>query len=145
VLPQSGPEKLAELEQSLSAETLQTWTSQLGHREVDLFLPRFQFERRSNLIPALKTLGMESAFNITADFSGIAGDESGPLLSVLHQARIDVDEEGTTAAAATYGGFFGGAPPGGPAVFRADRPFLLLIQDSGTGCVLFIGRVLEAR
>jgi serpin B len=33
------------------------------------------------------------------------------------------------------------APVANPPVFRADHPFVFLIQDKETGTILFIGRV----
>jgi serpin B len=59
---------------------------------------------------------------------------------VIHQAFIEVNEEGTEAAAAT-----GVVIPRGATqpneVFRADHPFIFIIQDRVTGAILFMGRV----
>jgi serpin B len=55
-----------------------------------------------------------------------------------------VNEEGTEAAAATATiGMMAaeGESPPSPPVFRADHPFLFLIRDRATGCVLFLGRI----
>jgi serpin B len=58
---------------------------------------------------------------------------------------VDVNEEGTEAAAATAVVMRVTAIRDEPPVpvFRADHPFLFLIQDDDTGNILFIGRVAE--
>jgi serpin B len=62
---------------------------------------------------------------------------------VLHKAQVKVDEEGTEAAAATGAivGYVGVPTP--PPVFRADHPFLFLIQENRTGSILFMGHVVN--
>ena len=53
---------------------------------------------------------------------------------------VAVDEQGTEAAAASGVVI---KKRGLPTTFRADRPFLFLIQDRETGLVLFLGRVTD--
>jgi serpin B len=96
-------------------------------------------------------MGMPTVFSDSADLSGMAA--AGPLDpnglkidEVIHQANIDVVEEGTTAAAVTV---VLGAATGGPGdqtppphvQFHVDKPFLYLIRDNDSGAVLFLGRV----
>jgi serpin B len=56
-------------------------------------------------------------------------------------------EEGTQAAAASnagikYKGTSDGFSVGDvPIPLRVDHPFIFLIRDNGTGCILFIGQV----
>ena len=80
-----------------------------------------------------------------ADFTGLSpkGREL-YITHVLHKAFVDVNEEGTEAAAATAV-VIGRKGGGGPKEFRADRPFLFLIQDESTGAILFMGRVADPR
>ena len=60
-----------------------------------------------------------------------------------HKAYVDVNEEGTEAAAVTGIGFsITSAGPPTP-FFRADHPFVFLIQDDQTGNILFMGRVTD--
>ena len=64
--------------------------------------------------------------------------------TVIHQAFIDVNEEGTEAAAATavVMSIIESLPPPIP-VFRADHPFMFIIQQKESGNILFMGRVSD--
>jgi len=62
---------------------------------------------------------------------------------VIHQAYVKVDEEGTEAAAATATGMMTSAAPRN--VFRADHPFIFIIQEKATGNILFLGKVVDPR
>jgi serpin B len=67
------------------------------------------------------------------------------IAEVIHQAFVEVDEKGTEAAAATAVEMEITAMPTEPVipVFRADRPFIFLIQEKETGSILFMGRVVN--
>ena len=64
---------------------------------------------------------------------------------MIHQAYIDVNEEGTEAAAATAVVVAAPAGPADPPTpeFRADHPFAFLIRDTRNGGILFLGRLVE--
>ena len=54
---------------------------------------------------------------------------------------MSVDEEGTEAAAATAVNMLLGGFGEDTIAVTVDRPFIFLIRDTGTGTVLFLGRV----
>ena len=138
------PEGLAQLEQDLTESNLQRWLALVEEPfdfNVEVYLPRFQLRSEFSLSEQLIALGMTDAFG-TADFSGINGGHDLSLSFVVHQAFVDVNEEGTEAAAATaVGANFTPSPP--PPTFRADHPFLFLILDKRSDSILFVGRVSE--
>jgi serine protease inhibitor/ankyrin repeat protein len=136
-------EGLKELEQGLSVEVLQDWRSHLQQRKVIVFLPRFRMTFRVELKKALESMGMVDAFRWPgANFAGFDGDPNWFYIGeVIHKAYVDVNEEGTEAAAATAVVGMMGGMPAPPPVFRADHPFLFLIQENSTGNILFMGRV----
>jgi serpin B len=143
---------LRNLEKTLSARMLHDCVSQMGTREVKLFLPRFKITWGSvNLSDHLTALGMPLAFTpLQANFSGINGlepphEDSLFLSAVFHKALVETGEEGTEAAAATAGTMVpmsASRPPPVP-VFRADHPFLFAIRDRTTGVILFLGRMAD--
>ncbi len=111
----------------------------------NLFLPKFGIDTRGDLVPALGAAGMRIPMSPNADFSGI-NDAGLRIAVVIHQANIDVDEEGTEAAAATAVGMDTTGGCGGPIprtvkTLRFDQPFVFLLRDTGTGAILFMGRV----
>ena len=159
------PDDLAAFEQRLTASQLTRVTAALAAQRdpalvpcpdhpggqcypyrISLFLPRFAIETRANLVPALTALGMSLAFSASgADFSGIHPPGGLFISMVLHQADIDVNEQGTEAAAATAVGMTGG-PGSGAAktvTLRFDHPFLYFVRDVETGAVLFMGQVTD--
>lgn len=119
-------------------------------RTVEVHLPRFRIDARAPIGGALRTLGIELAFDPRhADFSGMApSTESLSLSAVQHRAVLEVNEAGAVAAAATSLGVVelsvSMAPRDRP-VFRADRPFLIVIRDARTNNILFLGRVMDPR
>jgi len=89
----------------------------------------------------LSDMGMPEAFQ-DADFSGMDGTRNLFIDEVYHKAFVEVNEEGTEAAAATAVVVNRSDAPR-VSVFRADHPFLFLIQDNDTGNILFMGRVMN--
>lgn len=140
---------LKELENSLTVENLKQWKSRLGKEKVVVILPKFKMTAMFSLVETLKSMGMVDAFDlIKANFAGMDGrpDSLPPLFigAVIHKAFVDVNEEGTEAAAATAVVMkAGSARPAPTSTFRADHPFIFLIQDSQTGNILFIGRLTD--
>ena len=112
-------------------------------QRVALALPKFRQRTSTGLIPVLRQLGVRDAFTGAADFSGITSAEPLQINAVVHQAYIDVDEQGTEAAAATAVGMRAMAlrREPDPIPLTVDRPFLFAILDTSTGLPLFLGQV----
>jgi len=88
-------------------------------------------------------MGIVDAFVLEkANFAGMTDKLDLFIRAVIHKAYVDVNEEGTEAAAAT-GVAVARRRSEEPPTFRADHPFLFLIQDDHTGSILFIGRVTD--
>jgi len=137
---------LAKVENSLSIENLAQWKKDLKKQRVEVFVPKFKFETKYLMTEDLKAMGMPTAFGLGADFSGMDGKKDLFISEVIHQAFVEVNEEGTEAAAATGVVMMLGALPGEETkipVFRADHPFIFLIQEKNSGNILFIGRVVN--
>jgi serpin B len=130
------------LEEKLNRENLATWLDGLRQTSVRVFLPRFRITSDFSLGETLKAMGMVDAFGPGADFSGMDGTHQLSISAVLHKAFVEVNEEGTEAAAVTAIPFVG-ALPKPPPIFRADHPFVFLIQDKQSGTILFIGRATD--
>lgn len=133
---------LSELEEQLSVSNLKSWMDALETMETRLFLPKFTSTSQLSLVSALKALGMNDVFSAGANFSGMDGTRNLYLSEVVHQAFVSVDEEGTEAAAATAAIMGLRAMPR-VVEFRADHPFLFLIQEHASGAVLFMGRMSD--
>ena len=87
---------------------------------------------------------MQRAFNPqSADFSALSEYPSF-VSSVMQDAAIKVDEDGSEAAAVTTitmmaTSYIPVTPPKN-AVFHADHPFLYLITETSTRTILFAGK-----
>jgi serpin B len=138
-------DNLTGIEASLSADTLSAMLQSAGSQRVMVYLPKFTVKTGyTRMGDTLAAMGMPTAFSAGADFSGMDGRKDLFISDVIHQAFVDVNEEGTEAAAATAVVMRLAAAPGNPApvpVFRADHPFIFLIRDDETGTILFMGRI----
>ena len=144
LLPRSHD--IAGLEKTLNAETLKSWREQMRKKPVDVSIPVFEFDARTELSQDLQAMGMAQAFRTEADFSGMTGKRDLFIGGVIHKAWVKVNEEGTEAAAATAVGMamsIAHMDPPKPKIFRADHPFIFVIEESRTGQILFMGRVME--
>lgn len=134
---------LAALEKSLTAANLAAWTAKMSPKAVHLALPRFKMTQEVQLKKTLLAMGMTDAFSAKADFSAMTNQENAFCISaVIHKAFVEVNEEGTEAAAAT-GIVVSEGEVEEIIPFRADHPFLVLIRHKATGCILFLGRVMN--
>jgi len=142
VLLPTKTDGLLELEKQLNVENLRRWTRQLQRQKVDTWIPKFKLNCDFRLDKTLQEMGMVDAFVDNADFSSMDGTDLLFLSAVLHKAYIDVNEEGTEAAAATAGVAKQESIRMVPR-FRADHPFVFLIQENLTESILFLGRIID--
>ncbi|CAH1794811.1 unnamed protein product, partial [Owenia fusiformis] len=134
---------LAALEANLTLSTLNAAiTSLYAHytaKEVNVWLPKFKIKFRSDLVRHLQNLGMIDAFNSNADFSPLCGSCQVEISKVIHEAFVEVKEEGTEAAAATA--VIIRETVSVPIFFKANHPFLFIIRHKASGTILFLGRI----
>ena len=136
-------ERLEDVGHLLNNEDFCDLKSQMQETKIDsIYLPRFKFETKYMMKNQLADMGMPLAFTDAADFSGMTGGRDLMIADVIHQAFVEVNEEGTEAAAAT--GVVMMPTSAGPVdktIFRADKPFVFIIQENETGSILFKGQV----
>ena len=121
-------------------------TAQKPEEKVFVSLPRFKFESKcDDLLDILQSLGVKEVIK----GNGLQAISDGPigLTKVIHQAFIQVDEEGTEAAAATVAimtrmAFIEMEPP---KEFKANSPFFFHLVDSVNKVILFTGAVQEPK
>lgn len=137
-------ENLESIEPSLTSEKLSEWKNQMNEEKLTaVYMPKFEFDTKYSMKETLESMGMPTAFDSSsADFSGMTGQKDLFIDFVFHQAYVKVDEQGTEAAAATAVGMTLTAMPQ-QNIFRADHPFIFIIQDKNTGNILFLGRVTD--
>jgi serpin B len=134
---------LSSLEERLDGDYVDALLEPLQPCEILVELPRFDFTSQLSLVPALRAMGIEQAFDRQrADLSNLVEDEPLFLGEALHQATVHVDEEGMVAAASTQ---LFAYLVSVPTAFIADRDFVFLVRDRLTGAILFTGRVSDPR
>ena len=127
----------------LDYERLKRMESHFETKEVHISLPKFSTELKTNLSKELTSMGMDKAFGMGADFSGMNGKKDLFIDEVIHKAFIEVSENGTEAAAATAAVISLKSALREPEIFKADHPFLYLIRDQQTGSIIFMGRLVN--
>lgn len=141
----SMPTLVQQLKEDIGAVGLQQMLQRLHPTHVKLQLPRFKLEFGvQDLTPDLESsFGIKEAFHGRGEFLEMSDDRDVHLSAVLHKAKVEVDEQGTTAAAVSAGIMMTRAiiMPTQPKEVIVDRPFIYLIRDVPTGLLLFAGAV----
>ncbi|WP_052339602.1 serpin family protein [Gorillibacterium massiliense] len=100
-------------------------------------IPKFSFDTNLSLADTLKKVGVTSAFEHDADFSGIT-DHMAFISDVHQETHIGIDENGVEASAFTELVYAGSGFPVGKADMILNRPFIYgILAPNGT--LLFIG------
>lgn len=136
---------LNDLESQLNMENL---GEVLSHVPVDgkvfVYIPKFKVEYKSELSDELIKLGVTKPFDENeAEFSKITDNWRKLCISkVIHQAVVEVNEEGTEAAAASAVVMMKrmAIREFPPEEFKCNRPFLFIIHDKLHGGILFMGK-----
>lgn len=128
-------------EDALTHQVLARLRDSFTELQVEVAVPKWDFDSSIDLKRVLGKLGLTAAFQGGADFSGIA---PGLFISdAVHKANITVDEWGSEAAAVTGLAMALSGPPPTQAKFVADRPFAFAIVGGKDSIPLFIGRVSD--
>ena len=113
---------------------------------IRLSLPKFKLKYKKDLAELLAE-DMPYAFSDdNADFSGITGGKDLVISNIIHEAVVDVTEEGTEAAAATAVVMRMSATimiPEKKIIVRVDRPFMFAIWDRKNDIPMFMGKVTK--
>lgn len=146
ILPEQG-HTLDEIEAGLTPEVLNAiYTCDFPQEKVNVQLPKFKLEHKTELSQHFKEMGVNLPFDqARADFSGINTSPTGLYISkIVHQAVVEVNEEGTEAAAATGVIMMTRmAVLDQPRDFICDRPFLFVIHERNHNTTLFIGKYVK--
>merc|ERR1719461_659764 len=110
-------------------------------RDVEVTIPKFNMKYQTYLKDKMTKLGAPDMFGNNANLRGIS-DQPLFVSNGIHQASIEVNEEGSEAAAATA------VVVGVRTIMRkkkfiADRPFLFMIYDFQNNMTLFAGKVVD--
>ncbi|MBQ8921783.1 MAG: serpin family protein [Oscillospiraceae bacterium] len=131
----------------LTPESLRDTLENQQYGDVRAGLPEFTYDYDTTLSDALSEMGMQQAFDSSADFSRMGKTQTGYLYisEVLHKTHIQVDVNGTKAAAVTAVAMDSCAAPAEeePKYVILDRPFLYMILDTETNLPVFIGTLTE--
>lgn len=105
-------------------------------------MKRFKTEYNIRLNDLLGEMGMGKAFSYNqADFSRMS-DMKACISFVDQVTYISTNEEGTEAAAVTAVGMeLTSVRPSQNIILHANRPFIYLIREQGTGAILLMGAV----
>jgi len=138
-----------ELTTEMNEQNFNNWIGSFSMQKGTIYLPKFKLEDDITLNDVLIAMGMADAFDSgRADFTDLyAGYGKAYISRILHKTFIEVNEEGTEAAAATLveisrlssagedNGFF----------MKVNRPFVFLIREVNSNCILFMGKVISPK
>ena len=142
ILPDEGV-SLHDYVAGLDAAALLQAMQNASNGSASVTMPKFSYDYKLEMSQCLKQLGMPTAFEVYADFSGICTPIELRISEVLHQTHIEVGERGTRSGAATIVQLEGSGAMEDVRSICLDRPFLYMIVDNATNLPLLIGTVTD--
>ncbi len=145
VLP-SESSSIQQLLDETQGEEFWNLLEKMEMQEAEVLFPSFRTRSSFDLEEVLSSMGMPLAFSNKADFSGMTQENDLKIDKVIHEAYIDVNEEGTEAAASTAVVMIRKTSTIDQEpikVFRADRPFIYFIKENKSNTILFLGKVTD--
>lgn len=136
------PESVVALLQKRGLQSLENGNAAI----VDLAVPRFTARFRDDAMQdQLKAMGMTRALSQGAEFDGISSIKPLFISQVVHEAVLDVNEQGVEAAAGTAVAMAGAGFIGKHVTVTVDRPFVVLLSEGYSGAPLFMAIVRDPR
>lgn len=95
----------------------------------------FRRLKMAELLQVLESMGVGDLFRSSADLSTLTGESGLQLDTIIHRAKVTVDETGSEAAAATaiFANRFSSDS------FIADHPFVFFLFHKKSNTLLFSG------
>lgn len=135
---------LPNLEKKLNISHLKRCNTMPTKTKLRVSLPKFTTDCKFQLKQVLGELGMLSLFSSQdANLSGMTGSKDLFVTEAIHQAFVEVNEQGTEAAAATATIMAPNCISIPSPHFLADHPFLFFIQHCQSGAILFVGKIVS--
>ncbi|GMH30056.1 hypothetical protein Nepgr_031899 [Nepenthes gracilis] len=108
-----------------------------------LSVPKFKFSYGCELSNMMKELGLTLPFEHNDELTGMVYGSNFKVTSIFQKSYIEANEEGTKAASAmsTFCTASRYKPPS--IEFIADHPFMFIIKEEFTGCILFMGTIVN--
>merc|ERR1711997_1031141 len=141
VLPNAGT-STQDLVQRLDGLDLASIRTNGKLAKTSIFIPKFKLKFKTYLKQQMEALGVRDLFAQSANLTGIS-NEALSASEAVHQAFIEVNEEGTEAAAATAAVVGLRTAQQRKREFFADRPFLFVVYDFEHEVTLFAGKVVN--
>ena len=117
-----------------------------GYVDLDLTMPMYDAEFKTDIIPALMSMGIKKAFHETAaEFPNMIVEGDMYINHAMQATRFKVDELGAEASTATSvggGDLLATAPPKKRKLV-VDRPFIFCVKEQSTETILFAGKMGE--
>ncbi|XP_036738304.2 uteroferrin-associated basic protein 2-like [Manis pentadactyla] len=129
---------------SKRAELMKSGDTRLVH----IVMPRLKISSKINLRKLIPVLGIENLFTPKANLLGITKDHLPAILEAVHEARVEVSEEGVAVDAAKHVDEKAALPKAwtaSPIVVKFNRPFFLFVQNEKTQKELFVGKVFNPK
>ncbi|XP_023244885.1 uncharacterized protein LOC106647876, partial [Copidosoma floridanum] len=135
----TGMQALADLSRDMAFTPVSSVLAAMQDTELLLQIPRFSIGTKLNMQGKLSELNIKSLFGDDADLSAAFLGKGVKVGAFMHNAHIEINEEGTIAAAVSEAVVI---PLMGSTTtrFRADRPFLFFLLDLEKNDILFAGR-----